>query len=123
MRIELNIGLNIEGTRNDQAQRDNRAKYATGELNSTHGVALDGTRRAQSATEDTLVAICEGSPDDVRFVAGQLAYALDQDCITLFNVETGVGELIGERAAKWGEFNPEFFIRFAARWRPDHGQH
>ena len=113
MKIELNIGLNIEGADNTQAQRDSRAEYATGELSTTHGVALVGACRAQSATEDTLVAICQGSPDDVRFVVEQLAYALDQDCIAVFNVETGVGELIGERAAKWGEFNPEFFIRFA----------
>jgi hypothetical protein len=113
MRIELNIGLNIEGSDNTQAQRDSRASFAIATLNMANGTALVGTRRAQSATEDTLIAICEGSGSDVAVVVAELAYELDQDCIALFNVETGVGQLIGPRAAAWGAFNPEYFLRFS----------
>ena len=44
-----------------------------------------------------------------------LAVSLEQDCIAVYHVDgphTGTGELIGPRAAEWGEFNPEFFSRF-----------
>ncbi len=113
MRIELNIGLNIEGTANTQQQRDSRASFAIAEIGNSDCVILVGTRRAQSATEDTLVTICEGAAQSVTDVATDLAYSLDQEAIALFNVETGVGELVGPYADRWGAFNPKFFIRFA----------
>jgi hypothetical protein len=54
MRIELNIGLNVAGTDNTEVQRNARASFAILELSTSQRVVLVGTRRAQSATEDTL---------------------------------------------------------------------
>lgn len=39
-----------------------------------------------------------------------LATALDQDCIALYDHDTNTGKLIGDKAAEWGAFNPEFFL-------------
>jgi hypothetical protein len=107
MSIELNIGLNVEGSANVKGQRDSRAEFAINSL-----PARSSYRREFSETEDTLIVVCEGSPADVSVVVEELAVNLSQDCIAVFNVETGAGELIGPNAAAWGEFNPEFFIRF-----------
>jgi hypothetical protein len=40
----------------------------------------------------------------------QIANALGQDCIAVYDTDTDVGQLIGPRAAAWGDFNPEFFL-------------
>ena len=44
-----------------------------------------------------------------------LAVSLEQDCIAVYYADgarADTGDLIGPRAAEWGEFNPEFFSRF-----------
>jgi hypothetical protein len=46
---------------------------------------------------------------------GVLATALDQDCIAVFDYNLGRGSLIGDKAAQWGEFNPEYFQFTTAR--------
>ena len=38
-----------------------------------------------------------------------LATALDQDCISRYDHTTLRGELIGDKASEWGEFDPEQF--------------
>ncbi len=39
-----------------------------------------------------------------------LAIQLQQDCIAVYFPSTQTGQLIGLNAAKWGEFDPEFFM-------------
>jgi hypothetical protein len=122
MRIELNIGLNIASSVNTSWQRDSRADFALKYLTKLGDFEA---RRAQSATEDTLVVVMipEGdatggfSKAAFRNAIERLAYELDQDCIAVFNVDDNAGELVGSdpaRVANWGEFNPEFFIRYAS---------
>lgn len=111
MKIELNIGLNVTNGDNRMAARSARAVVAFAAL---AGWATSD-RRADSATEDTLIMVCHVPSEDIAIfneTVFALAQAIRQDCIAVFNVETGVGELIGPNAAQWGEFNPEFFIRF-----------
>jgi hypothetical protein len=38
-----------------------------------------------------------------------LATALDQDCIARYDHQLLRGELIGDKASEWGEFDPEQF--------------
>ncbi len=114
MHIELNIGLNIAGSANLQSQRDSRAEFAR-EVIAFYAEIL-GTRREISSTEDTLVLSVETTGTDAAFYHAvfTLAVNLSQDCIAVLQVEPGNGALIGPNTAAWGEFNPEFFIRFAS---------
>jgi hypothetical protein len=114
MNIELNIGLNIEGSLNAQSQRDSRAEFAREAI--AYYAQITGSRRAQSATEDTLVLSVEtdGSEASLYHTVYDLALKLSQDCIAVLQVEADNGSLIGPKAAAWGEFNPEYFIRFAS---------
>ncbi len=114
MNVQLNIGLNINGSVNTPWQRDARADFALAFLK------LQGTilafRRAQSATEDTLVvSMGVDSKAAIQVPLVRLAYELDQDCIAVFYPDDNAGTLVGfdpARVANWGEFNPEFFIRY-----------
>jgi hypothetical protein len=67
---------------------------------------------AQSETERTIV--CRVSILDYGSKwtdkLHEICDLLDQDCIAVFDGKQG--ELIGPNAAKWGQFNPEFFINF-----------
>ena len=56
-----------------------------------------------------------------RAVVFTVAERLQQDCIAVLYVgEDGftgdgeTGELIGPRAAEWGAFDPQYFVRFEA---------
>jgi hypothetical protein len=109
MQIELNIGLNVTNRDNGQASRNNRAAWALAALHSNFG------RRAVSTTEDTLIVqMSVPSEDMAEFQATvqDLAVALEQDCIAVYNATAMSGELIGPRASAWGTFNPDYFIRF-----------
>jgi hypothetical protein len=114
MIIELNIGLNIEGSLNVQGQRDSRAEFAREAI--AYYAQILGARRAQSTTEDTLVLSVEtdGSEAALYHAVYNLALNLSQDCIAVYQVDADNGSLIGPNAAAWGEFNPEFFIRFSS---------
>lgn len=73
------------------------------------------SRLAVSNTEKTLVIVCEprffgNSPDQIAKELHEVCAELDQDCIAIHDGEHG--ELIGPNAAKWGNFNPDFFINF-----------
>lgn len=122
MIIELNIGLDIAGTTNTTFQRDSRASYAFAWLRSRpYTQNILGARRAQSSTEDTLIvklSVSSGDENNFRKEIDELAYELDQDCIAVYNATGWSGELVGPNAAAWGEFNPEFFIRFDLDARP-----
>jgi hypothetical protein len=114
MRSELNIGLNIEGSLNTQSQRDSRAAFAREAI--AFYAEILGARREMSTTEDTLVLSVEtdGSEAALYHAVYNLALNLSQDCIAVLQVEADNGALIGPNTAAWGEFNPEFFIRFAS---------
>lgn len=113
MIIELNIGLNVTNGDNRMAARSARAVVAF--------VALAGwatfDRRADSATEDTLIMVCHVPSEELAVfneTIFALAQATRQDCIAVYNATSFFGALIGPNAAAWGEFNPEFFIRYDA---------
>jgi hypothetical protein len=114
MNIELNIGLNIEGSLNAQSQRDSRAEFAREAI--AFRAEILGARRAVSTTEDTLVLSVELDGPRAGFYHAiyNLALNLSQDCIAVYQVDADNGALIGPNAGAWGEFNPEFFIRFAS---------
>jgi len=114
MIIELNIGLDVAGSLNTNRQRDSRAEFAREAI--AYRAQILGARRAVSTTEDTLVLSVEtdGSEASLYHAVYNLATQLSQDCIAVYQVEADNGALIGPNAAAWGEFNPEFFIRFAS---------
>jgi hypothetical protein len=60
----------------------------------------------RSVTEQTVVIRFEQAVDSFN----KLATALDQDCVAVFDDETGTGELYGDRAQEWAPFNPEYFL-------------
>lgn len=67
-------------------------------------------RVAQSGTEPTLVVTVVH--DDANVIADSICAVANryaQDCIAVRNVG-GCGVLLGDYSAKWGEFNPEYFI-------------
>ena len=109
MQTTLNIGLNIgDGTRKVSPAVAMAALALAGAAVLRHTIA-------QSATEVTLVAeLAEPLP---RETLHAVSVVLEQDCIAQRHVD-GVGELIGPRAAEWGEFNPAYFLGF-----PDIAQH
>ena len=113
MIIELNIGLDEAGSANLQGQRNARAAFALS-LAEIAGYVL-ASRRAQSATEDTLIVRMAIGKIDKLFADRMHALAVDlyQDCIAVYDATNYSGELVGPNAAAWGEFNPEFFIPYA----------
>ena len=67
---------------------------------------IDNVAVKQSATERTIVI-------DFNEIYGSLtvlADILDQDCIAVFDHETGEGNLFGSKRDKWLPFNPEYFL-------------
>lgn len=97
----LNIGLNIPGTRSQLSAGD--ALYAA----IMHGARPRGVAVKQSLTEATLVVEIE-RPLTERSVFA-LSEALQQDCIAQMTDDGG--SLIGPKAAKWGAFNHDYFLK------------
>lgn len=60
----------------------------------------------QSASEPTVIIRFQRAVDNLN----KIATALDQDCVAVYDDETGTGELFGERASDWAPFNPEYFL-------------
>ena len=111
MRIELNIGLEVANGDNTIHSRSRRAVLA---MRALAGWATYD-RLAQSSTEETLIMVCHVTPEDMfdfHTAVHELAVAIEQDCIAVYNATRLSGELIGPNALAWGAFNPEFFIRF-----------
>jgi hypothetical protein len=65
---------------------------------------------ADSATERTLVAQIDAPLNASEAYA--LCAAFEQDCIAQ-SADGATGELLGPDAAKWGEFNADYFIRLS----------
>lgn len=116
MIIELNIGLNVTNGDNSVHGRISRHGRALQFLrNSAYLASVSGTRLVQSATEETLVVkltLDTWSIAETRQELFELAQFLEQDCVAVYNPSAFSGELVGPNAAAWGEFNPEFFLRY-----------
>lgn len=121
--FELNIGLNVAGTNNTAARVAAQAIKAVGLLDVLCSACVVRTRVAEveystagggAAVEPTLVVSINGSigSGTLRTVVFSLATELEQDCIAVFEPETGRGVLVGPKAADWGQFNPDCFVRF-----------
>lgn len=121
--FELNIGLNVAGTNNTAARVAARAIKAVGLLDVLCSACAVRTRVAEveystpdggTAVEPTLVVSINGAigSGTLRGVVYTLAEELEQDCIAVLEPETGRGTLVGPKAADWGAFNPDCFVRF-----------
>jgi hypothetical protein len=66
----------------------------------------------QTADNFSLEHGCYQTADNFSLEHGcyQTAVELRQDCIAFYVPLWRYGQLVGPRAAAWGEFNPEFFI-------------
>ena len=98
----LNIGLAVEGKKNHKPAHGLNALKLAGLNVISHNVL-------QSDSEPTLVANVHHEGNINPHALG-VSNALDQDCIGVYNTKTKKGELIGSRAKKWGEFNPDYFF-------------
>lgn len=83
------------------------------------GLSNQGAQVVNSDTEPTLVVKVKPTAgmaasrqgNAVRNAVFELAKALNQDCIAVYLPIADKGELIGPRAAQWGEFNPAYFFK------------
>jgi len=64
-------------------------------------------RIIQSDSEETYVTQGFGLSDAAIY---QLSVELGQECIAVYDLLHREGRMVGPDAAKWGEFNPEFFF-------------
>jgi hypothetical protein len=102
----LNIGLARDGKENLSG---NTVRDALREA----GIPVQGAATFNSDTEPTIVVEIDASQVLHHQLAGavwSLAKALEQECIGVYGTHIGKGALIGPRADKWGEFNPEYFL-------------
>lgn len=98
--VVLNIGLAREGQPN---LRFTEVYKALGKA----GIVPLEFLTEMSDTEQTVVFEALIPADHSVYA---VAEALDQDCIALWDRMGNEGRLVGPRAAKWGDFNPEYFI-------------
>lgn len=108
--LTLNIGL--DGI---DAPASHAAIVASRTLRA-NGFDLVAAHTHNSHTERTLVVTVErnglaSNATSNRAAIYTVAEALNQDCIAVYNPSRQTGLLIGPRAEKWGEFNPEFFLQ------------
>jgi hypothetical protein len=116
MQVILNIGLDgvpvhgesyTNGVRNPN--KIERLFAAVGAVRDA-GFKVRATKLIQSDSELTLVvAFADNGPGLDNRIA-MLSAALDQDCIAAYYPDEQWGQLIGPKAAAWGQFNPEFFF-------------
>lgn len=109
IRVELNIGLK----RNDTLPAVSPRNVKDAIIHNRQ-VSVPRFREAHSETEPTLVCrfVWISDQDHLRRFVNALALVFGQDCIAVYYPRDIRGELIGPKAAQWGEFNPEFFIRY-----------
>jgi hypothetical protein len=98
----LNIGLARDGKENLTAL-DALVSLSCADIKVVEAKVYD------SDSEPTLVARVS-KETFLRTAVNWVAIGLEQDCIGLYDAITGKGQLIGPRADKWGEFNPEYFL-------------
>lgn len=116
----LNIGLDVTGGDNRFSLRNDRAVLGVKLLRTRAKATPRRAQRVQASysttdgvqyDEDTLVVEFDSdlplpALHDALFL---LSDVLQQDCVALRDNNLGEGWLIGERAAQYGLFNPEFF--------------
>lgn len=125
MRIELNVGLTVEGGNNSTVARAARLNGLAAALNTlapgyqlerktaTHGGADGNT----PTIEDTAIvalnvaSIHPGAREPLAIHLFAISQALGQDCIAMYLPAFGIGKLIGPRAGNWGDFDLKFFTR------------
>lgn len=111
--IILNVGLKIDAL-GDEFNTDSictaRASLIQGHF-ARLGYAV-GMKLAQSATEQTAIVELHCAVQGLRIgaVIRELSDMLGQDCIAVYWPTIDTGELIGQNADKWGEFNKDYFL-------------
>lgn len=110
MKYQINIGLEVPNTSSTPEQLAARAEYALVLLQTRF--AFVDARIQQSATELTLIAAFQTAPSRVYREALEISDILQQDCVAIYAPDQKVGALVGQRAAQWGAFSPEYFIKF-----------
>ncbi len=108
MRFQINIGLEIPNQKSSKRDLQKRAKYALSLLQQKF--AFVDARLEQSKSELTLVASFQCAASRAIPEALSISETLQQDCVALYCPDTKTGTLVGTRAAKWGQFNKEYFI-------------
>ena len=77
------------------------------------GLPEPRTRISQKGGEPTAVVVVQVQRDDImRRCVRALSELMNQDCIAVWDMTEGKGELIGHdvtRAQKWGEFDAQYF--------------
>lgn len=118
MNIELNIGLDVAGGENGERMQNLRANRAVALLQaSVYCSNMLGARRGDSISEPTLIVllgVSSGAEVRAQREIELISELLQQDCIAWYNATAYTGALLGPRAAAWGEFNPDYFLRFEA---------
>lgn len=119
MIIELNIGLNVNGSANSMAQCRERAIQAIAFLRAAFGPVLVQTERMDSQyegpngleLEPTLYVKLDSPLDWLRSYdqVYELAEALGQDCIAMYCPRSRDGEMVGPGAAAWPDFDFNYF--------------
>lgn len=108
MPYTLNIGLkpSEESSRRAAISRQEVLAAVRGA-----GFRVLAYHQAVSHTEPTAVVVVDrGVNQFLSQSCHNISVALSQDCIAVLSSDTGAGYLIGPRAEKWGEFNPDYFI-------------
>lgn len=127
MQVEMNIGLTSKDGRNAPHEVMDRAVRAVSLLSESLYFGRIENRFKQAryegpdgpVVEPTLVVRTVACQPllSIRHLIRYLAGRMGQDCIAVrFEDDRGgpYGELIGPRAQAWGDFNPDFFIRYDA---------
>lgn len=115
--FNINVGLETSNRFNPK-EKYISVDTVLGNLAMLPFVEVQGFKLAQSASEVTLVAnlVYEGSaPLDMTVLTEEIlkmSTRLKQDCVAFYDVDADKGVLIGVYAEVWGEFNPEYFIKF-----------
>lgn len=103
--ITLNIGLDTNTNTNGNIGPATVLR----ELENFFTVGRLGIER--STTEPTVIAQCTlKTGHDLARSVTHLCHLLAQDCIAVSHDNGQTGELIGPNAAKWGTFNPAYFL-------------
>lgn len=102
--LTINIGLDT----NDGGKVPLHQAVLT--LNNRFNILKSRLDVSPNGGEETLVAIVEYWSCAYVKKLHEICDLLKQDCIATFDGENG--KLIGPNAAKWGNFNPDFFVQF-----------
>lgn len=109
MLLTINIGL---ATGNGDTVGAGEAAHELETLGTIVGLNLKHVKHDKGG-EPTLIvdlAVTGRDIEAIRQRVNNIAVQLRQDCIAVwFHAENGHGELIGEKAASWGTFNPIYF--------------